>query len=101
MEKTFDFTSNEYYGRAIPYLQEITDGHDIDDSIFYGIESDKNLKKGFGRPIFTREYLEIKTPEEFLGIRRTNDSKFNVKIETYDKELLNNLEKISKGEKIN
>lgn len=98
MEKTFHFTEKEYYGRAVPYLQEITDAHDIDDSFFYEIETDINLNKGFGRPTFVLKYLQIKAQEEFLGILKTNDSKFNIKIDTYDTELISNLEKISKGE---
>jgi len=94
--KTFYFTKNEYYGRVIPHLQKIADYYNISDSIFYEIEPNKDSENNFEETI-GREYFHIKTPKEFFGIEKSNSSKFKVKINTYDIELINNLEKISRG----
>ncbi|MCR4327575.1 MAG: hypothetical protein NUV46_03275 [Nanoarchaeota archaeon] len=90
MEKNFRFTENEYYGRVVPYLQEITDAHDIgEDEALYSLNSEIQI-------------FELKTPYESLEIIRIKGfenvkPKFNVRLNTDDFELMNNLEKISKG----
>ena len=96
MEK-FYFTNDEYYGRVIPYIQEITDSHNIDESSLYNLESDKNE---FNSAIFSQRYFQLKSDEEFLNILKTEGSKFKIELETWDTELIITLEKISKGEKI-
>ena len=86
MEKEYKFSENKYYARVVPYLDEL----------FYNPESGHNgdlydVQEGFG-------LILSKEKGESLHIEKSGEHDFCLEIKVSDENLLNNLEKISKGE---
>ncbi|MDP3966523.1 MAG: hypothetical protein Q8Q04_03255 [archaeon] len=84
MVKGFLFSEKRYYGRVVPYLDGIIENDYADNNeLLY------ELKEGFG--------LLMLKDNESIHIANIGEV-FKVEIGTKNEKLLNDLEKISKGE---